>query len=137
MRVTKAIKEFVEETLDERRLKKNKEFRAAYDERRKKACEEIEALLPELYDKIDDILIKYDMDLVNQAKYESEKRMSEKIVDGIYDRYIKNQKKLDEICDFERKNYDKQQEMMKKFILECDLGIKKDEFFKKVEEMSF
>ena len=50
---------------------------------------------------------------------------------------LKNQKEFDEIRDFERKIYDKQEEMIKRFILECDLGIEKDEFFKKVEEMSF
>jgi hypothetical protein len=137
MRVTKAMKEYVEENLDKKRQEKNKEFSAAYKERKKKACEEIEALLPELYDKIDSILIKYDMDLVNQSKYESQGRMSEEIISGVYDRYIKNQKEFDAIRDFENKNYKKQEEMMKSFILECDLGIDKEEFFKKVEEMSF
>lgn len=137
MRVTKAMKEFVEESLSKKRLEKNKEFRAAYDKRKDQAYEEIKALLPELYDKIDNILIKYDMDLVNQSRYESKGRTSEEIIRGIYDSYIKNQKEFDEIRDFERKIYDKQEEMIKRFILECDLGIEKDEFFKKVEEMSF
>lgn len=137
MRVTKAMKDFVEESLNEKRQEKNKEFRAAYDERKNKACEEIEALLSGLYEKIDNILIKYDMDLINQSKYESEGRMSEEIIGGIHDRYIKNQKEFDAIHDFESKNYKKQEEMIKRFILECDLGIDKEEFFKKVEEMSF
>lgn len=137
MRVTKAMREYVEENLNKKRQKKNKEFCAAYDERKNKACEEIEALLPELYDKIDNILTKYDMDLVNQSKYESERKMSEQIVRGVYDSYIRNQKESDEIRKFERENYMKQEEMMKRFILECDLGIDKEEFFKKVEEMSF
>ena len=137
MRVTKAMKEYVEENLDKKRQEKNKEFRAAYDERKKKACEEIEALLPELYDKIDNILIKYDMDLINQSKYESQGRMAEEVIRGIYDSYIRNQKEFDEIRNFEHENYMKQEEMIKRFILECDLGIDKEEFFKKVEEMSF
>jgi hypothetical protein len=137
MRVTKAMKEFVEESLNKKRLEKNKEFSAAYDERKNKAYEEIKNLLPELYDKIDDVLIKYNMDLVNQSRYESKGRTSEEIIRGIYDAYIRNQKEFDEIRDFERKIYDKQQEMIKRFILECDLGIDKEEFFKKVEEMSF
>lgn len=77
------------------------------------------------------------MDLVNQAKYESKGRISKEIIRGVYDSYIRNQKEHDEIWEFERKNYDKQEEMMKRFILECDLGIDKEEFFKKVEEMSF
>ena len=137
MRVTKAMKEYVEENLNKKRQEKNKEFRVAYDERKKKACEEIEALLPELYDKIDNILIKYGMDLVNQSKYESEGRMSEEIISGVRDTYIRNQKEFDAIRKFEHENYIQQEEMMKRIILECDLGIDKEEFFKKVEEMSF
>lgn len=137
MKVTKAMKEYVEENLNKKREEKNKEFRAAYDKRKDQAYEEIKALLPELYDKIDNILIKYNMDLVNQSKYESQGRMSEEIISGVYDRYIKNQKEFDAIRDFENKNYKKQEEMMKRFVLECDLGIDKEEFFKKVEEMSF
>ena len=94
MRVTKAMKEFVEESLSKKRLEKNKEFRAAYDKRKDQAYEEIKALLPELYDKIDNILIKYDMDLVNQSRYESKGRTSEEIIGGIYDSYIKKSKRI-------------------------------------------
>lgn len=136
MRVTKAMKDYVEENLNEKRLKKDKEFSAAYKERKKKACEEIEALLPDLYKKIENILIKYNMD-IECKRDSSNNAMPEKIVQGVYDAYIQNYEESSKIREFERDNYKKQQEMMKRFILECDLGIEKEEFFKKVEEMSF
>lgn len=44
MKMTKVIREYMEETLSIKRLKANKETRADYDARRKACIEEIEVL---------------------------------------------------------------------------------------------
>ena len=138
MRVTKAMKDYVAKQLDEKRVKANKEFSKAYEERRKQACKEIEQLMETVYPKIDLILEKYNMSTkIENSRYCSEKEYSKEIVKSVYDVAIRNEEEFDKIRDYEHKNYIKQQEMIERFILECDLGIDKEEFFKKVEEMSF
>ena len=138
MRVTKAMKEFVQESLDKKRLEKNKEFRAAYDERKKLACEEIEKLMETVYPQINEILVKYNMTVMaKETGWSSKKEYCREIVRSVYDSAIRNEEEFDDIRNFERENHIKQEKMLKDFILECDLGIDKEEFFKKVEEMSF
>lgn len=62
MKMTKIIREYMEETLSAKRLKADKEARADYDARRKACIEELKALRESMREPIEDILYKYDMD---------------------------------------------------------------------------
>lgn len=63
MKITKVIREYMEETLSAKRLKADKEARADYDARRKACIEEIEALRESMREPVENILRKYDMDM--------------------------------------------------------------------------
>lgn len=52
MRVTKAMKEYVEESLSKKRQEKNNEFRAAYDERKKKPAKKLKHYYPNFMRKL-------------------------------------------------------------------------------------
>ena len=62
MKMTKVIREYMEETLSAKRLEANKKSRADYDARRKACIEELKALRESMREPIEDILYKYDMD---------------------------------------------------------------------------
>lgn len=63
MKITKIIREFMEETLSEKRVAANKAARADYDARRKACMEEIEVLRESMREPVENILRKYDMDM--------------------------------------------------------------------------
>lgn len=138
MRVTKAMKEYVEENLNKKRIASNKAYSKDYEERKKLACEEIEKLMETVYPQINEILVKYNMTVVvKETGWSSKKEYCREIVRSVYDSAIRNEEEFDDIRNFERENHIKQEKMLKDFILECDLGIDKEQFFQKVEGMSF
>ena len=63
MKITKVIREFMEETLSAKRVAANNEARADYDARRKACIEEIEVLRQSMRDPVENILRKYGMDM--------------------------------------------------------------------------
>ena len=138
MRVTKAMKEYVESALNAKRIAANKAYSKGYEERRKAASEEIEQLMETVYPQINDILVKYNMTVIaKETGWSSKKECCREIVRSVYDSAIRNEEEFNDIRNFERQNNAKKEKMLKDFILECDLGMNKEEFFQKVEEMSF
>ena len=63
MKMTKVIREYMQETLFAKCLEANKKSRADYDARRKACIEEIEALRESMREPIENILRKYGMDM--------------------------------------------------------------------------
>lgn len=129
MKITKIIREFMEETLSEKRVAANKEARANYDARRKACMEEIEVLRESMREPVENILRKYDMDM----EYARKPMFDE--VWYVCNSNIQNQKELAII----RKKETERAETVKKAIhdieLEMALGGNKEKFMEMLEQV--
>ena len=129
MKITKIIREFMEETLSEKRVAANKEARADYDERRKACIEEIEGLRENMREPVENILRKYDMDMEYARK---------PMFDEIWymrDSSIQNQKELTDIREKERNRMDTQKQAIRDIELEMALGGNKEKFMEMLEQV--
>lgn len=129
MKITKVIREFMEETLSEKRAAANKESRADYDARRKACIEEIEVLRESVREPVENILRKYDMDMEYARK---------PMFDEIWymcDSSIQNQKELTDIRDKERNRMDTQKQAIRDIELEMALGGNKEKFMEMLEQV--
>lgn len=129
MKITKIIREFMEETLSEKRVAANKEARADYDARRKACMEEIEVLRDSMREPVENILRKYGMDM----EYARKPMFDE--VWYVCNSNIQNQKELAII----RKKETERAETVKKAIhdieLEMALGGNKEKFMEMLEQV--
>ena len=137
MRITKVIRDYMEKELSEKRYAANKHdaMRAAYEEQKAAAEREIKALLPELNEKIQQILARHGMDTTIVSRGDTMEAAC-----GIlrfYDADICNDNVRSLIRDNEAKRYRKQKEFMEKIELECALGADRDGFMKMLSEISF
>lgn len=129
MKITKIIREFMEETLSEKRVAANKEARADYDARRKACIEEIEVLRESVREPVENILRKYDMDMEYARK---------PMFDEIWymrDSSIQNQKELTDIREKERNRMDTQKQAIRDIELEMALGGNKEKFMEMLEQV--
>lgn len=129
MKITKIIREFMEETLSEKRVAANKAARADYDARRNACVEEIEALRESMREPVENILRKYDMDMEYARK---------PMFDQVWylrNSNIQNQEELAII----RKKETERAETVKKAIhdieLEMALGGNKKKFMEMLEQV--
>lgn len=129
MKTTKIIREFMEETLSEKRVAANKAARADYDARRKACMEEIEVLRDSMREPVENILRKYGMDM----EYARKPMFDE--VWYVCNSNIQNQKELAII----RKKETERAETVKKAIhdieLEMALGGNKEKFMEMLEQV--
>lgn len=128
MRVTKAMKDYVEAQMTDKRIIINKAYRAEYDARKEACMAECEAIVAAANKQILAILERYNFSY--QKGYRNQPL-------DIYPQDVRNQAEWDDICDHERKLYRRQQDMFRQFVLECDLGVNKDEFYAMVAAISF
>lgn len=128
MRVTKAMKEYVESQMSEKRLAINKAYRAEYEARKKTCVAECEEIVAQANARVAEVLRQYNFQ--HRRGYREEPLV-------LYEQDIVNESEWSNIQDHERALYHKQQEMMKKFILECDLGVDKEQFYSMVAAISF
>ena len=126
MKMTKVIREYMEETLSAKRVEMNKEARADYDARRKACIEEIEALRESMREPIENILRKYNMDV--EYKWCSDVRSMFDEVWDINDGRIQNQNDLAVIREKESKRAENQRKAMHDIELEMALGGDKAKF---------
>lgn len=135
MKLTKVLREYVEEQMSEARHKANREARADYDARKTRVEEEIKAYLAEVVNPhIEEILKANNMDLTTTDW--GEKKPTSTLIVQLYSRYILNKEEDKTLTKAERERGEKQAEAMKKFAIECELGIDKDEFYEKVAELT-
>lgn len=134
MKLTRVLKDYVEEQMSNARYKANKEARADYDARREKVEEEIKTYLAEVVNPhIEEILKANNMDLT--VRDWGEKPACEHILQ-LYSRHILNRAEGETLDNAEKARRTKQDELMKQFAIECELGIDKDEFYEKVAELT-
>ena len=125
MKMTKVIREYMEETLSAKRLEVNKEARAGYDARRKACIDELNALRESMREPIENILRKYDMDM-EYGSYNPKPMFDE--IWYMHDSSIQNQTELTAIREKERGRMETQKKAMRDIELEMALGGDKAKF---------
>ena len=125
MKMTKVIREYMEETLSAKRVEMNKEARADYDARRKACIEEIEALRESMREPIENILRKYGMDM-EYGSYKPGPMFDE--IWYMHDSSIQNQTELTAIRKKEQGRMEAQKTAIRDIELEMALGGDKAKF---------
>lgn len=126
MKMTKVIREYMEETLSAKRLEVNKEARADYDARRQACIDELKALRESMREPVENILRKYNMDM--EYKWCSDMHpMFNEVWEMNYGR-IQNQDELSVICNKETERAVNQRKAMHDIELEMALGGDKEKF---------
>lgn len=125
MKMTKVIREYMEETLSAKRLEANKKSRADYEARRKACIEEIEVLRESMREPIENILRKYGMDM-EYGSYDPNPMFDE--IWYMRDASIQNQTELTAIREKERERMETQKKAMRDIELEMALGGNKAKF---------
>ena len=125
MKMTKVIREYMEETLSAKRVEMNKEARADYDARRKACIDELNALRESMREPIENILRKYDMDM-EYGSYNPKPMFDE--IWYMHDSSIQNQNELTAIREKERRRMETQKKAMRDIELEMALGGDKAKF---------
>lgn len=133
MRITKVIREYMNDTLNEKMAAVNKEARAYYDARRNACIEEIQALRQTMREPIENILRKYGMDTTNSSVYNP--RWTFDDVWDMRDSCIQNQSELAII----RNNESDRARIVTRAIhdieLEMALGDDKEKFMEMLEQV--
>lgn len=125
MKMTKVIREYMEETLSAKRLEVNKEARADYDARRQACIDELKALRESMREPIENILRKYDMDM-EYGHYDPTPMFDE--IWYMRDASIQNQNELTAIREKERERMETQKTAIRNIELEMALGGDKAKF---------
>lgn len=133
MKITKVIREYMEETLSAKRLEVNKEARADYDARRKACVEELKALRESMREPVENILRKYDMD--TEYKWCSSAHPMFDEVWEMNESRIQSQIELAIIRDKESKRAENQRKAMHDIELEMALGGDKEKFLEMLEQV--
>ena len=132
MKMTKVIREYMEETLSAKRLEANKKSRADYDARRKACIEEIEVLRESMREPIENILRKYGMDM-EYGSYNPKPMFDE--IWYMRDSSILNQTELTAIREKERGRMETQKKAMRDIELEMALGGDKAKFMEMLSKV--
>ena len=126
MKITKVIREYMEETLSAKRLEANKKSRADYDARRQACIDELKALRESMREPVENILRKYDMDM--EYKWYSSIHPMFNEVWEMNENRIQNENELAVICEKERGRMETQREAIRDIELEMALGGDKAKF---------
>lgn len=126
MKMTKVIREYMEETLSAKRVEMNKEACADYDARRKACIDELKTLRESMREPVENILRKYNMDM--EYKWYSDMHPMFNEVWDMNEGRIQNQTELAVIRDKETKRAENQRKAMHDIELEMALGGDKAKF---------
>lgn len=133
MKITKVIREFMEETLSAKRAAANKKARADYDARLKACIEEIEALRQSVREPVESILRKYNMDTEYTQCFDPKPMFDE--IWYMHDSSIRNKNELNDILKNERNRMETQKKAMRDIELEMALGGDKEKFMEMLEQV--
>lgn len=126
MKMTKVIREYMEETLSAKRLEVNKEARADYDARRKACIDELKALRESMREPVENILRKYGMG--TEYKWYSDMRQTFDDVWEMNENRIQNENELTAIREKEQERMETQKTAIRDIELEMALGGDKAKF---------
>lgn len=133
MKMTKVIREYMEETLSTKRLEANKKARADYDARRNACIEELKALRESMREPVENILRKYGMD--TEYKWYSSAHPMFNEVWEMNEGRIQNQNELAIISDKEQRRMETQKTAIRDIELEMALGGDKAKFMEMLDNV--
>lgn len=135
MRITKVVREHMEEVLNAKRSEANKKERAEYEARRQGCQEELGRLLNSIGEDAFDILRKYDMDA--EVKVWGRNYCAPEAIFDFKPQYITNASE-EEIFDTNaRSRKATQDKEMKRIELEAALGADREAFMAMLEAVTF
>ena len=126
MKMTKVIREYMDETLSAKRIEANKKYRADYDARRKACIDELKALRESMREPVENILRKYRMG--TEYKWYSDVRQTFDDVWEMNENRIQNENELTAIREKERERMETQKTAIRDIELEMALGGDKAKF---------
>lgn len=133
MKITKVIREYMEETLSAKRHEADEKARADYDARREACIKEIEVLRESMREPVENILRKYGMDMEYQWSYNPVPMFDEIL--PMRDCSIQNKNELNAIRDKERERMETQKTAIRDIELEMALGGDKAKFMEMLEQV--
>ena len=133
MKITKVVREYMENTINMKRVEANAKGRADYNARRKACIEEISALRESMREPVENILRKYNMD-TEYSKYYFPKPMFEEVW-NVHDFSIQNVDELDAIREKEQSRMNAQKQAIYDIELEMALGGNKEKFMELLEKV--
>lgn len=133
MKMTKVIREYMEETLSAKRLEVNKEARVDYDARRKACIDELKALRESMREPVENILRKYDMDM--EYKWYSDMHPTFNEIWEMNEIHIQNENELTVIRNKETERAENQRKAMHDIELEMALGGDKAKFMEMLSKV--
>lgn len=130
MRVTKVMKEYVQEEYNKKYEARCAAIRSELKQRHEHCEKELTALFASMHPLINDILRKYGMDCDEGA--------AERILNRESSFYYVHDTEAEDANNKECARLRKiREERLKQFFLNCDLGCNKEEFLKMVDELNF
>ena len=126
MKMTKVIREYMDETLSAKRVEMNKKARADYDARRKACIDELNALRESMREPVENILRKHGMG--TEYKWYSDMRQTFDDVWEMNENRIQNENELTTIREKEQERMETQKTAMRDIELEMALGGDKAKF---------
>lgn len=138
MRFTKVIRDYMEKTLNEKRMAVNKAdpVTAAYENRRKCAINEIESIIDAACVEIQDVLFRYGMDEKVKA-YDGTDRDAARDILSFRDNCVCNKNEAKARDERERSRYATQKNIMEQIELDCALGADKESFMAMLNNATF
>lgn len=135
MRITKVVREHMEQVIGAKRLEANKKERAEYEARRKSCEEELDKLLNSIAEDAFDILRKYGMD--DEVKIWGDKRYAFEAIFDFKPQYIANASE-EEIFNINARSRKATQDAeIKRIELEAALGADREAFMAMLEAVTF
>lgn len=137
MRFTKVIRDYMEKTLNEKRMAVNKADpeTQAYLNRKQCAENEIREIIDAARNEVQEVLDRYGMDM-KVSPYGGEKDASEAIIQ-FYNQWVKNEKEAKARDERERSRYATQKNIMEQIELDCALGAGKESFMAMLNNATF
>lgn len=137
MRFTKVIRDYMEKTLNEKRMAVNKADpeTQAYLNRKQCAENEIREIIDTARNEVQEVLDRYGMDM-KVSPYGGEKDASEAIIQ-FYNQWVKNEKEAKARDERERSRYATQKNIMEQIELDCALGADKESFMAMLNNATF
>lgn len=138
MKFTKIIRNYMEKTLNDKRMAVNKAdpVTAAYENRRKCALNEIQSIVDAACVEVQNVLFRYGMDDKTKAYDGTEVDTAHNIL-YFRDQYVCNKNEAKARDDRERSRYATQKNIMEQIELDCALGADKESFMAMLNAATF
>lgn len=137
MRVTKTMKEVIEQKLDEKRMEANRAARADYEKRRSACIDEISAIIEDTRTTVNVILAKYGMDVSARDYKGAVQGASFDEIIHIRDSNVTNYDERTKLSNAENKRFHAQKEALQTIIFDAEAGGDKESLLAAIATVNF